>query len=119
LIETYATEAIEKSDKRIKSKVFVGLCCSHYGYSTMVFNQVLQKLLPLGFELIDPNETMVRWLLGLNHKNRLSATRVNVDVVSKVEITEQEIQSIAAILEKTSALTANALRKYTHKGDLF
>jgi hypothetical protein len=46
-------------------------------------------------------------------------TKTSVEVVSKVPFTEQEIQSIAGTLNGTSRKTANALRHYQRKEDLF
>ena len=52
-------------------------------------------------------------------KDRFSETTVNIKVVSMVKFETTRIESIGSFLEKTSPQTAQALRNYELKPELF
>lgn len=119
LVETYVDEAMEKIDTRGVGKISVGLCCSHYGYSAKAFSQALKQKVGDRFELLNPNKAMVALFTVAGRVKSRRPTITSVEVVSRAAFTEQEIQSIAGALNKTSRKTANALRHYELKVDLF
>lgn len=119
LVDTYVDEAMEKIDTKRVDKLSVGLCCSHYGYSADAFSQALKQKLGNRFELLNPNKAMVALFTVAGRPKNGRPTETSVEVVSRVPFTEQEIVSIAGTLDKTSRKTANALRHYQHKEDLF
>ena len=119
LVEMYVDEAMEKIDTKRVGKISVGLCCSHYGYSADAFSQALKQKVGDRFELLNPNKAMVALFVVASRVRPGKPTKTSVAVVSRVPFTEQEIQSIAGTLNKTSRKTANALRHYQRKEDLF
>lgn len=119
LVETYVDEALEKIDTKRAGKIAVGLCCSHYGYSADAFSQALRQKVGNRFELLNPNKAMVALFAVAGRVKPGKPTTTVVEVVSRARFTEQEIQSIAGTLDKTSRKTANALRRYQLKEDLF
>lgn len=119
LVEMYVDEAMEKIDTKRVGKISVGLCCSHYGYSADAFSQALKQKVGDRFELLNPNKAMVALFTVAGRVRPGKPTKTSVEVVSMVPFTEQEIQSIAGTLNKTSRKTANALRHYQRKEDLF
>lgn len=119
LVEMYVDEAMEKIDTKRVGKISVGLCCSHYGYSAEAFSQALKQTVGDRFELLNPNKAMVALFTVAGRVRPGKPTKTSVEVVSRVPFTEQEIQSIAGTLNKTSRKTANALRHYQRKEDLF
>lgn len=119
LVETYLDEAMEKVDTKRAGMLLVGLCCSHYGYSTAAFSQVLERKVGKRYELINPNKAMVALFTVANRVRAGKPTKTSVEVVSRVPFTEQEIHSIAGALNGTSRKTAEALRLYRLKEDLF
>jgi len=119
LVETYVDEAMEKIDTQHAGKISVGLCCSHYGYSAGAFSQAMKQRVGNRFELLNPNKAMVALFAAAGRARPGKPTRTSVEVVSRAPFTEQEIHSIAGALDKTSRKTANALRRYQHKEDLF
>lgn len=119
LVETYIDEAMEKIGTGQTGKVAVGLCCSHYGYSTAAFEQALRQRIGEQFEIVNPNKAMVALFTAASMTKGSTRTKTSVEVVSKVPFTEQEIASIAEALSAPSLKTAEALRHYELKGDLF
>ena len=119
LVETYVSEAMEKIDTKHVGKVSVGLCCSHYGYSADAFGRALKEKVGDRFELLNPNKAMVALFTVAGRVRPGKPTKTSVEVVSRAPFTEQEIQSIAGTLNRTSRKTANALRHYQRKEDLF
>lgn len=119
LVETYVDEAMEKIDTKRAGKISVGLCCSHYGYSSDAFSQALKQRVGDKFELLNPNKAMVALFAVASRISPGKPTKISVEVVSRAAFTDQEIQSIAGAVNGTSVRTANALRHYQHKEDLF
>lgn len=119
LVETYVDEAMENIDTKRVGKISVGLCCSHYGYSAEAFSRALKQKVGDRFELLNPNKAMVALFAAAGRVKPGKPTKTSVEVVSRVAFTEQEIQSIAGALKRTSRKTADALRRYQRKEDLF
>jgi glutamate racemase len=119
LIEAYAGEAREALGARAAGKVLVGLCCSHYGYSRALFQQLLGEQFAGRVEIVDPNVHMSAWVLSRCREGAFAMTETDVRVVSRAELTREERGSIATALKGTSPKTAAALRAYQQKMDLF
>jgi glutamate racemase len=118
LVETYVDETMEKISTKASGRLSVGLCCSHYGYSTEAFRQSLRQKVGKRFELLNPNKAMVA-LFNVPKRKSAKTTRISVEVLSRVPLTDQEVQSIASALAGTSRRTAEALRHYQLRTDLF
>jgi glutamate racemase len=119
LIETYVDEAMEKIGPESTGRATVGLCCSHYGYSLDAFRLVLKQRLGEQFEIVNPNNAMVALFAVAKEPMPGQATRTTVQVLSKVPFTEQEIQSIAGAVVGKSPRTAEALKHYQQRDNLF
>lgn len=119
LVETYVDEAMEKLGYGVSGRISVGLCCSHYGYSADVFRRCLRQKAGERFDLLNPNDAMVALLDMPKGIKFVRPASTSVEVLSRVPITDQEIQSIAGALTGTSRKTANALRHYRQRDNLF
>jgi glutamate racemase len=119
LVEVYTGEGMEKIGKRHAGTLVVGLCCSHYGYSLDAFDRSFKQQGALKYELVNPNKAMVALFENGADRGKLRRTSVSVEVASKVKFTPQEISSISRSVGQTSQKTAQALRHYTFKEDLF
>lgn len=119
MIEMYAMEALESNPPLDSSDVTVALCCSHYGYAKPAFQAVFTELLGQPVTVIDPNDAMSAAVLAEADCTRFENTQVAVEVVSRAELGEDDIASIAAMLQAVSAVTAEALRTYTLDTNLF
>jgi len=118
LINKYVSQAVEKLENK-EAPIFASLNCTHYGYSMQQFKDAFAALGYPNIEIIDPNPKMAALLFKPEYLNRYAETKVSVEVVSKGNLAELEIKSIGNLLEKTSLVTAEALRNFEHKPDLF
>jgi glutamate racemase len=119
LVDVYVGEAMEKIGKRPTGPLVVGLCCSHYGYSLDAFDRSLKQNAELKFEIVNPNKAMVALFAKAAVKNKVPRTSMTVEVASRVKFTPQEVSSISRSVAPTSRKTAEALKRYTFKRDLF
>jgi glutamate racemase len=119
LVDVYVGEAMEKIGKRSSGPLVVGLCCSHYGYSLDAFDRSLKQNADLKFEIVNPNKAMVALFEKAAVKNKVPRSSMTVEVASRVKFTLQEVSSISRSVAPTSRKTAEALKRYTFKRDLF
>ncbi len=121
MVRTYIDWYVGEAATAVPSNattVYASMVCTHYGYSADVF---LETLIKAGIKnpiVINPNNAMAAVVLPKKEKS-FSDSEVNVIVVSRASISEEEINSIAALLKKVSEPTAIALEHYIHKKDLF
>lgn len=118
LIECYITEALGSVSKE-SGKIFLGLCCTHYGYCSDVFKQTLEENGVKNFEIVDPNDRMIQFLSLPKYFDRFNNSLVNVEVVSRSVINDAEKESIGNALKCVSEKTTQALKEYKLKEDLF
>lgn len=116
LIELYLSEFLENYSS--EDKLFVALCCTHYGYSENYFQETLSNLIK-NFEIINPNIFMSNILSNPHCGKRYQTTSTTVQVFSQVLLSEEERQSIANAIINISPNTANALSNYIYDKTLF
>jgi glutamate racemase len=98
---------------------FAGLCCTHYGYSGGFFEESFREKGVSHPVLVDPNARMSEVLFPPGSGRRTDRPEILVEVVSRAVITSEEATSIGGLLEPVSPATAQALRSYELKKDLF
>jgi len=118
MIDGYTAEAMARA-VRPGDAVLAGLCCTHYGYCAGQFLEALRRHGARQVEILDPNRRMARVLFPDGGTPRGAGGGVSVRVVSRAEISDAEVRSIAALIDATSAATAAALRAWERKRDLF
>lgn len=99
--------------------VYAGLFCTHFGYSTALWEQAFAARGLNLAGIIDPNS---RWLDGLDPpamKDRFPRTDIRLRVISMVEIPENTRTSLGEWLERVWPEAAAALRRYEHRPGLF
>lgn len=101
--------------------VFVGLCCTHYGYAAARIGAALTRTLGTPVRLLDPNQRMVAdFELGRGAPPGPEGGRdVVVKVMSKVVLDDRARQGISRLVAPVSPVTARALLSYAHVPDLF
>jgi glutamate racemase len=114
--------------------LFVGLCCTHYGYVAVKIVDALARKTGRRVRALDPNLRLVESLMaeggifddapGLelgagDARPDRSRGDVTVELLSKVMLNEQARRGIARLVEPVSAETARALLSYSHVPDLF
>jgi len=117
LIDLYVDEAVSHVPKGT-NQVIAALCCTHYGYCADMFSQAFAAA-GRKAEVVNPNEKMADLLFASAMTNRFQASSVVVKVVSRAPLSPDETRAISALLEKDSPRTADALRQYERKADLF
>lgn len=118
MIEFAAGDAIEKL--RVHSgSVYAALCCTHYGYVAQLFQRALNSLSNRKTSVIDPTRFMGNVVFPEKLLKRFSATTIRVHVASRAAMTPGETESIGALVSGRSKETANALRNFEMKKDLF
>jgi glutamate racemase len=100
-------------------KVYAGLCCTHYGYSKGFFEESFRQKGVSDAVIVDPNARMGEVLFPPGAKRRVERPDIRVEVVSRAVITPEETASIGGLVEPVSPATAEALRNYLLKKDLF
>jgi hypothetical protein len=99
--------------------VYAGLCCTHYGYSAGFFEESFHENGVSDVILVDPNARMGDVLFPPGVQRRVDTPGITVEVVSRAVISPEEIASIGGLIEPVSPATAEALRSYALKKDLF
>jgi glutamate racemase len=118
MIDRFAADAMARVTRR-GDVVFACLCCTHYGYCAGLFLDALRRHGGRRVEVLDPNERMGRVLFPEGGASRGAGGGVSIRVVSRAEISDAEVRSIATLIDPTSAATAAALRAWERKRDLF
>jgi glutamate racemase len=113
--------------------LFLGLCCTHYGYVAVRLADAVARLTSRRVEWLNPNHRLAARLLadtsfaGDNAEDRAAAAppresplgMVSVELVSKVTLSETARSAIARLVAPISPATAGALLSYAHVPDLF
>jgi glutamate racemase len=119
LVEECVSRALP--DIKVEGTLYAGLCCTHYSYIADLFRTSLARRTGAGVEILDPNASLVRALTSGMGAPRPDAAGVDiaVEVVSKVELAEDQRRAVARRLEPVSGRTARALIEYTRIPELF
>ncbi len=117
LIQAYVDEALDRLP--LPQEILVSFNCTHYGYSENLWREAF---LGLGIEplvILNPNGRMSDFLFPPEQQSRYDETTVSIKVVSMIKLDSEQIESIGSFLERTSPQTAQALRDYEWKPELF
>lgn len=117
-IRQFVGEALAKAGPA-PEPLFAAFVCTHFGYAHRQFSDAFAAAGHPGIELLDPNPLMGDVIFRPPYLRRYPRTEVTVEVVSKLEITEQERASIGPLLETVSPAVAAAFRSYTLDPKLF
>ena len=114
LISMYSDSAIQQITNKEKN-VYIGLCCTHFGYSSDIFYSESQAL--KNREVLDPNILMSRFVI--NKDKKYDECLTTVDIFSRANLSDMEIESIGELIKISSPKTERALQNYNFKRDLF
>lgn len=118
LIEKYLVETENKIVDK-SAKQFVLFACTHYGYSTNIFNEVCSDLFGNNFEILNPNLKMAKVLNEQSISEMKVNTSIKNKVLSKVKLFEVQIENLSELLKIDSIDTAQALKDYEYVPELF
>lgn len=99
--------------------IFAALCCTHYGYCQALIKKSLARHTGAKVDIINPNQAMSGQVALGQSRDRHPSCNLDVNVVSRVKLSEQKIESISTRIESVSEHTAQALRDYKFLPDLF
>lgn len=114
--------------------LYVGLCCTHYGYVAARLVEALTRKTGRRVSALDPNARLVSDLMadtsmvagvagqGIETGGPAPSSDrggVAVELISKVMLDEPARRGIARLIEPVSAVTARALLSYARVPDLF
>lgn len=117
LIDAYMEEAAPKLNSR--ETVLAALCCTHYAYSSNIFQNKLLDRLSVEVVILNPNTEMSGFLFRNEPQHSISSTEITVAVISKIDLVQSKISSMSNAVYSTSEKTANALVDYAYQPDLF
>ena len=118
MIDYYSDEIANKVTEN-SDKIYVGLCCSHYGYANSIFKKVLSSKFGKDVEILNPNEPMIDLIVKKEYSNRVEKTSIKTTVISQAEISLEERKGIVEIIKEESERVAQALNNYSLIKDLF
>jgi len=118
LIRKYVKSVTEKIPLD-ENQIFCSFNCTHYGYVSDIFTEVFAEEGYKIAEFLDPNPLMADFMFESQFTNRHTATEVNIKAVSQPELPGARIKSIANLIKKMSAQTAQALENYEFTPDFF
>ena len=117
-IRQFVGEALAQVEGPGRS-VFASFNCTHYGYARLQFAEAFAAVGYPAVEILDPNPRMADFMFSPPYLCRHAGTDITVEVVSKLEITPQERDSIGPLLRAVSPTVADALRNYVFDPGLF
>lgn len=119
LITKYVNKVAERiQDKRFEKIVLV-LACTHYGFSEKIFKEKLKNKFNQDIIILNPNEKIVNKTLNFITSEKRIGTKITNKVYSKNEYSEEQIRSLADLIEKDSPSLREALLKINYSADLF
>ena len=120
-VETLIDAYMEEAARTLKGRktVLAALCCTHFAYSGNIFQTKLLDRLSGEVVILNPNIEMSGFLFRNEPQHPFSNTDVSVTVISKIDLVQPKITSMAGAVRPISEKTANALVNYAFKPDLF
>jgi glutamate racemase len=117
-IRQFVQEALTKVEDKSRL-IFGSFNCTHYGYARKQFEKAFALNGYPDITIIDPNQRMIDFLFEPQYLNRYPKTKVSLEAVSKLEITDQVKASLSPLLATVSPATAEALQNYAFDPELF
>jgi len=119
LITKYVNKVAERiQDKRFEKIVLV-LACTHYGFSEKIFKEKLRNKFNQDIIILNPNKKIVNKTLNFITSEKRIGTKITNKVYSKNEYSEEQIRSLADLIEKDSPSLREALLKINYSANLF
>jgi glutamate racemase len=118
MVATYMQQAALKIDLETVH-IYTALCCTHFGYCKTLIQDSLTGLTHKPVTILNPNRQMAAYLLNSGPLTPFSDTTIDIQVVSKIIWEDRKIESISSLIASFSDETAQALKNYTQRSDLF
>ena len=116
LIDEFAAQAAQNL-KNAGSTVYVGLCCTHFGYCKNIFKNALARHTHREIRILNPNEAMTE--AACQKIIAGGSPQISTDIVSRVSWEPAGIEAYDRLLSKVSPDVVNALKNYRLDRQLF
>ncbi len=118
ILKKYIPEALAKFDEQPQS-VFAFLGCTHFGYQTEVFKEIIEEL-GITVKILNPNDLLLSQLIASKSVNSDdSKQKHKLRFISSYEVPQTEIGAMEHYLKETAPLTFEALINQIVVPDLF
>jgi glutamate racemase len=91
--------------------LYLGLCCTHYGLIADRLAAAVRERVDRATIALDPNAAIARDVVA-KLDGAADGSTVEVEVLSRVPLSEGQREGVADLLEPVSPATADALRRY-------
>ena len=105
----------------VHAPLYAGLACTHYAYVAEAFRESLRWRTGANAEILDPGARLVEGLVrGMTARTvEEREARIAVEVISKIELPEDQRKAVSRRIEPLSPATAKALLAYRRSPQLF
>ncbi len=118
LIKKYLKESMNKITIN-REVLYIGLCCTHYGYAINAFKKVFNELNFNNAIILNPNQKMADLISEYDINKNKNECKIYTKVISKVVIDEKVINNLYPLLAKISIPAAKSLKDYKLIDELF
>ena len=118
MIETCTKETGEKL-RGFSGTAHVGLCCTHFGYKTPLFQKAFDRFVSGKSMVLNPNTRMADKALDCGQATKFSPADIEIKIVSKDEWSPFQINAYFELIPDMAEDVRNALKHYTLNPNLF
>jgi glutamate racemase len=118
MIGSFVAEALAKRASA-DAPVFASFNCTHFGYSSHLWQEAMEGQGAELMGMLNPNTTMAAPLFPSGAAHRHETTTVTARMVSQVPIEPQVVEALGRALAPESPKAAEALAKWEHIPNLF
>lgn len=112
-------ELIKENLNSTNTTILTALCCTHYGFSSELIKSEFKTILNREVKILNPNDAMINYVVQYENGKSSIQSNINVKVVSRAFLSENETKEISAIIKEKAPLSAEALLNYTYDVNLF
>jgi glutamate racemase len=116
LISVYLNEALDQLPEN-HGAIYLSLNCSHFGYSSALWEKALRDTPNKFGGILDPNNIMGDFLVAEKYRDRFPDTKISFRIASRVKLLNEK--AMFDIFQKDSPALAEALQSYRIIPDLF
>ena len=117
LIKKFLTEAGDKLNAGY-NKIYAAFYCTHYGYSSALFEEEMKKIFSCPVGILNPNSSMSTYF-NKDTSSKQDNTQIKCEVVSRVPIMNEEIKTLGELIKIISPSVFESFSNFHHKPDLF
>lgn len=99
--------------------VYAALCCTHFGYRLPLFEAAFSEWVKNKVTILNPNIRMAQQAFSASTQTKTYATEIDMQIVSKAEWSQAQVDAYLKLLPSISAATRSALQNYQLDQQLF